>query len=109
MKTVHPGVLTKPDTLTSGATKSKQIWLDVIGGHQAPLKHGYYVTRQPDDDALSTGITTEQARAAEHDFFSHTSPWSTSPLQQRFGTNNLVQSLATLLSKLIDDGLVSRL
>ena len=99
--------MTKPDTLTSGATKAREIWLDVIEGRRFPLRHGYFCTRQPDDDERMNGITAEQARQAETTFFKNTSPWSRSTQQQRFGTNYLIASLSRLLSQVIDESYVS--
>lgn len=95
--------MTKPDTLTSGATKAREIWLEVIEGRRFPLRHGYYCTRQPDDDERTNGITADQARKAELDFFARTSPWNRTAQQQRFGTRNLITSLSKLLSQVIDD------
>ncbi|TCD63212.1 hypothetical protein EIP91_005824 [Steccherinum ochraceum] len=99
------GVMTKPDTLTVGATKARGIWLDVIEGRRSQLRHGYYCTRQPDDDERTNGITAEQARKAEADFFARTSPWSSTAHPERFGTRNLIASLSKLLSGIIDDTL----
>ena len=95
--------MTKPDTLAPGATKARQLWLDVLEERRHPTALGYYCTRQPDDDERSKGITTAQARAAEKEFFSKTSPWKTSTHKDRFGTDNLVASLSKLLSKIIDE------
>ncbi|KAF8591661.1 hypothetical protein K439DRAFT_1626647 [Ramaria rubella] len=99
------GVLTKPDTLTTGATRSRSAWLDVIEGRNHPLKHGYYCTRQPEDSDRAKGITFDDAREAELTFFKNTSPWSTSIQKQRFGTRNLTEKLSTLLSQKIDESL----
>lgn len=95
------GVMTKPDTLPSGATKARDLWLDVIEGRRHVLKHGYYCTRQPDDDERSKGITNTQAREAEMAFFRDHTPWSTSTMKSRFGTSQLVSSLSTLLTRII--------
>ncbi|KAI0693477.1 P-loop containing nucleoside triphosphate hydrolase protein [Cytidiella melzeri] len=99
------GVLTKPDTLTVGAVKSKENWLAVLEGRHLKTAHGYFCTRQPDDAERARGITPAEAREAEKTFFSTTNPWSTSKHRQRFGTENLVDSLALLLSKVIDETL----
>ncbi|KAI0696227.1 P-loop containing nucleoside triphosphate hydrolase protein [Cerioporus squamosus] len=99
------GVLTKPDTLPPGSTKSREMWLDVIEGRRHQLKHGYFCTRQPDDDKRLSGVSTSEARAAEADFFRTTSPWSTSISQGRFGTLNLVKSISELLTRIISDSL----
>lgn len=97
------GVLTKPDTLTVGAVKSKENWLAVLEGHRFKTTHGYFCTRQPDDGERARGITAAQARAAEHTFFNSTAPWSTSQQRHRFGTEVLVDNLSRLLSKVIDE------
>ncbi|KAI0084205.1 P-loop containing nucleoside triphosphate hydrolase protein [Irpex rosettiformis] len=99
------GVLTKPDTLTVGAVKSKENWLAVLEGRRDRTAHGYYCTRQPDDDERARGISSAEARAEEKAFFARTAPWSGSKARQRFGTENLVESLASLLSKIIDETL----
>ena len=102
------GVLTKPDTLTAGASGAKERWLDVIEGRnvQFPLRLGYYCTRQPDEDERQAGITNKAARQAEAEFFAKTHPWSMTTQRQHFGTKNLVASLSKLLSKIIDERLV---
>ncbi|KAK7676574.1 hypothetical protein QCA50_020450 [Cerrena zonata] len=101
------GVLTKPDTLTTGAIKARNLWLDVIEGRRFSLRHGYYCTRQPDDEERSKGISAEEARRVEKDFFLRISPWSKSSQQYRFGTHNLINNISTLLSQLIDEKLPS--
>lgn len=103
------GVLTKPDTLTAGAVKSKENWLAVLEGRRDKTTHGYFCTRQPDDDERTKGITSAEARKAEKTFFESTSPWSGSKHRKRFGTENLVENLATLLSKVIDETYVQGL
>ncbi|KAI8996213.1 P-loop containing nucleoside triphosphate hydrolase protein [Trametes punicea] len=99
------GVLTKPDTLPPGSTKRRELWLDVLEGREHPLQHGYYCTRQPDDDQRLAGITPAEARAAETEFFRTTSPWNTATCPHRFGTSNLVKSISELLTNIISDSL----
>ncbi|OSD00780.1 hypothetical protein PYCCODRAFT_1437127 [Trametes coccinea BRFM310] len=99
------GVLTKPDTLTAGSTKARQMWLDVLEGRRYPLLHGYYCTRQPDDDERSRGVSGAAAREAEAKFFTKTAPWATSQHQHRFGTANLVQNISKLLTQIIRESL----
>ncbi|KAG6863142.1 hypothetical protein C0991_007944 [Blastosporella zonata] len=99
------GVITKPDMLTAGSTKAREIWLDIIEGRRHPLVHGYYCTRQPDDAERAADISPEEARAAESAFFSNTPPWSTSTLKNHFGTVHLVASLSQLLVGIINDTL----
>ncbi|KAF8162470.1 P-loop containing nucleoside triphosphate hydrolase protein [Mycena galopus ATCC 62051] len=98
------GVLTKPDMLSTGSNV-RNLWLDVIEGRKHPLMHGYFCTRQPDDDERGRNITANQARLAETDFFTTTAPWSTATQKDRFGTDNLVATLSTLLVQIINDGL----
>ncbi|KAJ7449129.1 P-loop containing nucleoside triphosphate hydrolase protein [Mycena galericulata] len=98
------GVLTKPDVLSTGSNV-RALWLDVIEGRKHPLHHGYYCTRQPDDDERSNNITPAEARRAENVFFANTAPWSTSTQTERFGTDNLVSTLSTLLVQIINDRL----
>ncbi|KAH8092249.1 P-loop containing nucleoside triphosphate hydrolase protein [Cristinia sonorae] len=99
------GVMTKPDTLTAGATTARDLWMGVIEGRRYELRHGYYCTRQPDDDERTRGITASEARQAEQEFFAQNTPWSTSAHQHRFGTRNLITTLSKLLSQIIDDKL----
>ena len=93
-------MLTKPDMLSAG-TKARNLWLDVIEGRRSPLLHGYYCTRQPDDVERANHISSVEARQAESMFFEKTAPWATSLRKDRFGTNNLVASLSTLLEQVI--------
>ncbi|PSR74398.1 hypothetical protein PHLCEN_2v9906 [Hermanssonia centrifuga] len=95
--------MAKPDTLPLGATKSRDLWLDVVEGRRFPLHHGYYCTRQPDDHERAKGITGAQARAAEQEFFAKTAPWFDSSHLHRFGIGNLVANLSRLLTQIIDD------
>jgi GTP-binding protein EngB required for normal cell division len=101
------GVLTKPDSLTAGNRKSKQLWLEVIEGSRHPLKHGYFCTRQPDEDERFRGITFEEARQREMEFFEQNEPWRDSSQPGRFGTVNLSKRLSELLMQIIDDSLPS--
>ena len=79
------------------------MWLDVLEGREHPLQHGYFCTRQPDDDQRLAGITLVGARRAETDFFRETSPWKESTCAHRFGTHNLVKSVSELLTRIISD------
>ncbi|KAI0633205.1 P-loop containing nucleoside triphosphate hydrolase protein [Trametes polyzona] len=102
------GVLTKPDTIPAGSTKRREQWLDVLEGRAPPehaLRHGYFCTRQPDDDQRLAGITPGAARAAEAEFFRTTAPWGSSTCPRRFGTGNLVKSISELLTRIISDSL----
>ena len=94
-------MLTKPDLVTTVQQRTR--WLDVVEGRAYELKHGYYCTRQPDEDDRAKGVTSAQARSAEADFFLQTLPWAHSAHHSRFGTQNLVLNLSRLLSKVIND------
>ena len=98
--------MTKPDTLTAGSTKARGLWLEVLEGRRYPLHHGYYCTRQPDDDERSRGISGAAACAAEASFFQSTAPWSGSNHQHRFGTTNLMQNISRLLTQIIRESYV---
>jgi hypothetical protein len=100
--------MTKPDLLSAGSTKSRELWLDVLEGRRYPLTHGYYCTRQPDDADRIQGITSANSRIAEVEYFAKTLPWSTTKEQDRLGTHNLVSALSKLLVGLIDDRRVFR-
>lgn len=86
-----------------GATKARDLWLEVIEGRRHPLTHGYFCTRQPDDEERSSGISSADARARELEYFRDNTPWSSSTHRDRFGVNNLVASLSNLLVRVIKD------
>ncbi|KAJ7024655.1 P-loop containing nucleoside triphosphate hydrolase protein [Mycena alexandri] len=94
-------VLTKPDLISVGSTKSRALWLEVIEGRRHKLLHGYYCTRQPDEEERARGVTFSEARKAERDFFAAAPGWSTSTEQDRFGTDKLISTLSTLLVQII--------
>ncbi|KAH9915934.1 P-loop containing nucleoside triphosphate hydrolase protein [Epithele typhae] len=99
------GVLTKPDTLLQGASRSREMWLDVLEGRRHPLRHGYFCTLQPDDDSRLAGITPAQAREREAEFFRKTTPWAQCASKERLGTRSLVKSVSELLTTIIRDSL----
>ncbi|TCD68939.1 hypothetical protein EIP91_009329 [Steccherinum ochraceum] len=108
------GVLTKPDTITTGAVQAKRLWLDVIEGRRHPTKHGYFCTRQPDEDERVSGMSFQEAREVERNFFRSTGTWADSSQPGRFGTAKLIANLSRLLGDVIHktipslDGEVSR-
>ncbi|PBK80191.1 hypothetical protein ARMGADRAFT_1003277 [Armillaria gallica] len=99
------GVLTKPDMLPEGSVKTRALWLDVVEGRRFPLKHGYYCTRHPDDADRSQGMTSEEARKAEMEFFARTEPWNISIKLHYFGVKNLTAALSSLLIQVIQEAL----
>ena len=79
------------------------MWLEVLEGRRHQLKHGYFCTRQPDDDKRLLGISPADARTDEVEFFKTSAPWSTSVAHSRFGTANLVKNISELLTGIITD------
>jgi hypothetical protein len=59
--------------------------------------------KNPDSQDISNGITYEEARQKEADFFETQEPWSTLDwgYQQRLGTEKLTRHLGQALSDLI--------
>ncbi|KAF2434192.1 hypothetical protein EJ08DRAFT_582410 [Tothia fuscella] len=94
------GVLTKPDCLQSA--DNGDAWRRVLEGVDFPQGHGYFAVKQPDRAALIGGITHDQARILEEQFFASASWTNRFPgFQDRLGTRNLQQALATKLAALI--------
>ncbi|KAI1783118.1 P-loop containing nucleoside triphosphate hydrolase protein [Ganoderma leucocontextum] len=94
------GVLTKPDRIPAGEESS---WLRYIRNQDEPLEHGWFSVKQPDSRAIAAGITWEEAREKEREFFTTGSPWNALDLeyQNRLGTHKLVDRLSDVLSDCI--------
>ncbi|KAJ7119698.1 P-loop containing nucleoside triphosphate hydrolase protein [Mycena epipterygia] len=94
------GVLTKPDRIPRGEEEN---WLPLICNEQETLENNWYCVKQPSSQDLKQGITWEDARARENDFFSLTPPWSElDPMYQKYlRTSNLIGRLSSILSDLI--------
>jgi hypothetical protein len=94
------GVLTKPDRIPVGEEAS---WISKIqgGGENGGIE--YYSVKNPDSQDIRNGITYEQARKKEAEFFSDRSPWSILEwlYQRRLGTDKLTRRLGVVLSNLI--------
>ncbi|KAF8207751.1 P-loop containing nucleoside triphosphate hydrolase protein [Mycena galopus ATCC 62051] len=93
-------VLTKPDRIPRG---DEENWLPLIRNEQKTLENNWYCVKQPSSQDIKQGVTWEEARARENDFFSLTSPWSElDPLYQKYlRTSNLIDRLSSILSDLI--------
>jgi hypothetical protein len=67
------------------------------------FKHGWYCVKQPTTAELLEGITWEQARQNECEFFQRTAPWSNVEfdLKERLGTEKLSAALGQKLFDLI--------
>ncbi|KLO12399.1 hypothetical protein SCHPADRAFT_941237 [Schizopora paradoxa] len=100
------GVLTKPDTLTKGATSAHQKWKDVLSGKEHPLMLGYYCVKLSDDVERASNLSRAQRNDAERTFFEAKSPWTelqaNPTLRKRFGVGNTVADLSTQLSRLLE-------
>ncbi|KAI5852607.1 P-loop containing nucleoside triphosphate hydrolase protein [Morchella snyderi] len=94
------GALTKPDTVGPGEYDQ---WVNILRGNSHRLKHGYFVTKQPNQEQLNQSIDHAQARAQEAEFFTKSEPWATDlqDLKHRFGTQALQSYLAKELGELI--------
>lgn len=92
--------------LNEGASQAQKLYLDVIEGRRHPLTHGYYVTRQLNDDQRAKNLSNEMAREIEEAFFRTTKPWSQSKAADRFGTKNLSDALSRLLVDVINTSCV---
>ncbi|KAJ7900734.1 P-loop containing nucleoside triphosphate hydrolase protein [Mycena olivaceomarginata] len=94
------GVLTKPDRIPRGEEDN---WLPLIRNEQEPLENNWYCVKQPSSEDLKQGITWEEARSRENNFFSMIAPWSElDPMYQKYlRTSNLIDRLSSILSDLI--------
>ena len=94
------GVLTKPDRIPAG---EESIWISKIqsGGNDVGVE--YYSVKNPDSQEIRNGITYEQAREKEDEFFSTKAPWSNLEwlYKRRLGTDKLTRRLGQVLSDLI--------
>lgn len=94
------GVLTKPDRIPNG---EEERWIQFIQNVYEPLDNGWYSVKHPDSRALAGGITWEEARIREREYFMTTAPWSelSHEYGQHLGTANLTEQLSNILSALI--------
>ncbi|KAH7929544.1 hypothetical protein BV22DRAFT_1102356 [Leucogyrophana mollusca] len=94
------GVLTKPDRIPPGEEKS---WQKFIKNDEEALFNGWYCVKQPGSQTLERGISWDEARREETEFFSSTEPWSSlaPAYQKKLCTSNLTDRLSTILSELI--------
>ncbi|KAI9452814.1 P-loop containing nucleoside triphosphate hydrolase protein [Russula earlei] len=98
------GVLTKPDRIPTGEEGS---WIRMIQGqHDIDGEETgieYFSVKNPDSQDIKHGISYEQARQKEAEFYSTKEPWSQLdwPYQQRLGTKKLTGRLSEALPNLI--------
>ncbi|KAI0753564.1 P-loop containing nucleoside triphosphate hydrolase protein [Daedaleopsis nitida] len=98
------GVLTKPDRIPGGEEDN---WVRFIRNQDESLVHGWFSVKQPDSRAIAAGISWEEAREKEREFFSTVAPWSMleHECQNRLGTEKLVNRLSDVLSECISQRL----
>ncbi|KAI0295255.1 P-loop containing nucleoside triphosphate hydrolase protein [Russula brevipes] len=99
------GVLTKPDRIPP---TEEENWLPLVRGEKEDTTL-WFCVKCPSSQAISEGVTWEDARGAESRFFSHTHPWSTleGESKGRLGTGNLTRHLSEKLCDLIAERLPS--
>jgi len=96
------GVLTKVDRIEPGSGPAHK-WLRLLQGRENVLPQGWFCVKQPDLEQLQRGITWEEARLGEQEFFAMTSPWDAleGPHRNRLGRDALAEHLGTILSRLV--------
>ncbi|KAG8948032.1 hypothetical protein FRC04_010074 [Tulasnella sp. 424] len=98
------GVLTKVDRIEFGGASR---WLRMLRGEYQPLLHGWYCVKQRDLVQLQEGVTWEEARSYETEFFQTTSPWADLDFSHRarLGSQKLAEKLGGILSTLVSEEL----
>ncbi|KAG8919403.1 hypothetical protein FRC01_001302 [Tulasnella sp. 417] len=98
------GVLTKVDRIEFGAASK---WVRILRGEDNPLLHGWYCVKQPDLVQMQEGLSWEEARAAEAEFFMTVSPWADLERahRARLGSGKLADRLGVILSDLVSEEL----
>ncbi len=93
-------MLTKPDRIEPG---SELPWISMIRGESNALRHGWFSVKQPSARQLEAGLSWEEARALDRQFFEDTPPWSTidTEYRHRLGCANLIAHLGETLGKVI--------
>jgi hypothetical protein len=95
------GVLTKVDRIEPGGASK---WLQIFHNSENSLPWGWFCVKQPDLLQLQSGISREDAKASEKQFFENTAPWSRLEHSHRFrlGSEGLADHLGTKLAELVD-------
>lgn len=93
-------MLTKLDRIEYGAASK---WVKILRGEENSLLHGWYCVKQPDLVQMQEGLSWEEARAAEAEFFSTVSPWADLERSHkaRIGSGKLADRLGVILSDLV--------
>ncbi|KAH9965456.1 P-loop containing nucleoside triphosphate hydrolase protein [Russula dissimulans] len=93
------GVLTKPDRIPP---TEEENWLPYIRGEKEDTTP-WFCVKCPGTQQINSGITWEEARRVESEFFSGTVPWSmlSGESKHRLGTGNLTRHLSDKLYELL--------
>ncbi|CAE7110326.1 unnamed protein product [Rhizoctonia solani] len=100
------GVLTKPDRIEQGQENQ---WTPLVTGRQSALANGWFCVKQLSPRDREAGLTWEEARAQEHEFFETTGAWSSIGTEHKasLGSKNLALKLGEVLSREIQKRLPS--
>ncbi|KAG1761981.1 P-loop containing nucleoside triphosphate hydrolase protein [Suillus occidentalis] len=103
------GVLTKPDTLGTGAINQRRKWVEIIEGRSEEhrLSNGFYCVRLPDDAERAQRLSRAESQRRAAEYFDTTSPWKDVTNRDRFGIPGFVSDVSRLLIRLIEDALPS--
>ncbi|KAG2131413.1 P-loop containing nucleoside triphosphate hydrolase protein [Suillus bovinus] len=101
------GVLTKPDTLGTGAINQRRKWVEIIEGRseEHTLRHGFYCVRLPDDSERAQRLSRAESQRRAAEYFDTTSPWKDVTDRHRFGIPGFVSDISRLLIRLIEETL----
>lgn len=95
------GVLTKPDRIDN-ASRYQEV-RKALNGDIDQLGYGYFVVKQPSQEAIDRNISHHDARVEEEGFFDQQQPWANNNFavhRNRFGTRNLQAALSDKLAAL---------
>lgn len=99
------GVVTKPDSLTSGASGAREKWLNILQKKSHKLKLGYYVVRLPDDDERAVNPSRRDLEQLATKFFQGNVPWSSLLNSGRLGIPNFIDNISRVLMRIIKEAL----
>lgn len=93
-------MLTKVDRIEPGGSAK---WLKLMRNEDVPLPNGWFCVKQRDPAQLKSGVSWEDAKSSEVDFFTLTTPWNEleNPHRSRLGSAKLSEHLAHVLSHLV--------
>ncbi|KAG8994195.1 hypothetical protein FRB94_010066 [Tulasnella sp. JGI-2019a] len=94
------GVLTKVDRIEPGGEDK---WIRIMRNQENPLPNGWFCVKQPDLPQLRSGISWDDAKAAERTFFDEAPIWSQLDRRTRgrLGSPPLAEQLGKILAELV--------